>query len=102
VVGLCVDIAADGREAVAMAAATRYAAILMDMQLPELDGLAATQAIRRLPGGAGLPVIAMTANAFAEDRERCLAAGMDDYLDKPINPERLYATLCRWLDADPR
>jgi PAS domain S-box-containing protein len=98
--GLCVDIANDGAEAVDMAAATDYDLILMDMQMPRLDGLAATRAIRGLPNGERVPIIAMTANAFVEDREKCKAAGMNDFLAKPANPDVLYATVLRWL-ADP-
>ena len=95
-VGLAVETAADGAEAVAMALARRYDLVLMDMQMPVQDGLAAARAIRRHTGTA-LPIVAMTANAFAEDRAACLAAGMDDHLAKPVNPEQLYAMLLRWL-----
>ena len=95
--GLCVDVANDGEEAVAMAAANDYALILMDMQMPRLDGLAATRAIRAAPNGERVPIIAMTANAFVEDREKCRAAGMNDFLAKPATPEALYATVLRWL-----
>jgi two-component system, sensor histidine kinase and response regulator len=68
--------------------------------MPVMDGLAATRAIRRSPGHTGLPIIAMTANAMAEDRDRCLAAGMDDYVAKPIEPRDLRDTLMRWLGGD--
>lgn len=74
-----------------------YALILMDMQMPRMDGLEATHHIRRWLGGKRLPIIAMTANAFAEDRQRCLDAGMDDFVAKPIDPELLYETLLHWL-----
>ena len=96
-VGAEVDIAGDGREAVAMATARRYDAILMDVQMPEMDGLEATRQIRRLPGYADTPIMAMTANAFAEDRDVCIAAGMNDHVPKPTDPDHLYATMQRWL-----
>ncbi len=95
-VGLVVECAEDGGRAVDLALVRRYDLVLMDMQMPVMDGLAATRAIRQR-AGASLPIIAMTANAFAEDRAACLAAGMDDHLAKPVNPEQLYATLLRWL-----
>ncbi|MBC9249526.1 histidine kinase [Pseudomonas alcaligenes] len=76
-----------------------YAAVLMDMQMPVLDGIAATLAIRAEPRFAELPIIAMTANAMPADRERCLAAGMNDHLSKPIDPAELWQTLERWLAA---
>jgi two-component system sensor histidine kinase/response regulator len=97
--GLIVDIAEDGVEAVAMARVGRYAAIFMDMQMPKLDGLEATRQIRRLPGLAHTPIIAMTANAFAEDKSRCLGAGMDDFLSKPVNPEASFTVLLKWLSS---
>ena len=99
--GLVVDTAADGVEAVDRAAGNAYALILMDMQMPRLDGLAATQRIRALAGHRRTPILAMTANAFADDKARCLAAGMNDFIVKPIDPEQLFASLLKWLEAQP-
>ena len=97
-VGLTVDIAEDGREAVTKARAGSYAAILMDMQMPVLDGLDATRQIRQLPGCKSTPILAMTANAFAENKDQCFAAGMDDFIAKPVIPEVLYESLLKWLE----
>jgi CheY-like chemotaxis protein len=80
-----------------MARRTPYAAVIMDMQMPEVDGLDATREIRGIPGHERTPIIAMTANAFAEDKARCLEAGMDGYISKPVEPATLYATLVGWL-----
>ena len=99
-VDLVVDMAVDGTEAVALAQKNRYAAILMDMQMPKLNGLEATQEIRRLPGYRDTPIIAMTANAFAEDKAKCMVAGMNDFLIKPFNPAELFAVLLRALQRD--
>ncbi|BAL95626.1 PAS/PAC sensor hybrid histidine kinase [Rubrivivax gelatinosus IL144] len=97
-VGLLVDTAVDGRQAVDRALAGGHALVLMDLQMPGLDGFAATREIRARLGPA-LPIVAMTANAFDEDRELCLQAGMNDHVPKPVSPEQLYATLLRWLPA---
>ena len=97
-VDLVADTAEDGAEAVAMARKNRYAAIFMDVQMPKLNGLEATQEIRQLPGYRDTPIIAMTANAFAEDKAHCIAAGMNDFLIKPFNPDELFAALLRSLN----
>ena len=97
-VDLLVDVANDGVEAVERASQARYDLILMDMQMPRLDGLQATRLIRHLPDYERTPIVAMTANAFAEDKERCLAAGMSDFIAKPVNPEVLFATLFNNLE----
>ncbi len=94
---LSVDTATDGDEAVTMVSEGEYDLVLMDMQMPRLDGLDATRRIRAMHGRGQLPVIAMTANAFAEDRRRCLEAGMNDFLTKPCRPEQLFSVLVRWL-----
>jgi CheY-like chemotaxis protein len=97
-VGQRVDVADDGVQAVAAARATSYDTILMDMQMPNMDGLDATRRIREIQGNQDTPVIAMTANAFEEDKRRCLDAGMSDFLAKPVDPEELYRVLLAWLD----
>ncbi|MDP2751229.1 MAG: ATP-binding protein [Rhodocyclaceae bacterium] len=99
--GCCVDIANNGSEAVRLWQTGHYALILMDVQMPEMDGFEATQAIRKIEASENrrrhTPIIAMTANAMTGDRERCLSHGMDDYLSKPIDPPRLQAVLNAWL-----
>jgi signal transduction histidine kinase/DNA-binding response OmpR family regulator len=93
------DVANDGGEAVSMVQLCDYDLILMDMQMPNVDGLTASKMIRALPGPKGrVPIIAMTANAMQGDRETCLAAGMDDYLSKPVNREKLADLLRHWTE----
>jgi len=94
---LFVDLAENGAEAVRMVHENEYDAVLMDMQMPVMDGIEATQAIRSESAFEGLPIIAMTANAMAADREKCLKAGMNDHIAKPIDPDQLLGTLVRWM-----
>jgi two-component system, sensor histidine kinase and response regulator len=100
--GLVVDTAENGREALARLDKGCYDLVLMDIQMPELDGLAATRQLRADPRFATLPVVAMTAHAMADDRARCLAAGMNDYLTKPLDNQVLWATLLRWIPPGVR
>jgi len=95
--GLLTAIAHNGREALDMVLANDYAAVLMDCQMPELDGYDATRAIREAEGARHVPIIAMTAHSMPGDRERCLAAGMDDYLSKPVRAAQLQAVIKRWV-----
>ena len=98
--GLLVDTAEDGVEVVALAQQNAYAAILMDMQMPNLNGVDAARQIRLLPNCRNIPIIAMTANAFFEDKALCIEAGMNDFLTKPFKPDHLYATLLRTLNRN--
>ena len=101
--GFKVEVANNGREALTMLTVRSYALVFMDCQMPEMDGYAATAAIRgRESGASRLPIVAMTAHAMKGDRERCLAAGMDDYLSKPLRPAELDAALERWLGTPSR
>jgi two-component system, sensor histidine kinase and response regulator len=100
--GLVVDQACDGQEAVAMAALRAYDLVLMDMRMPVMDGLEATRAIRALPMHGLTPIVAMTANAYEDDRRACLDAGMNDHLAKPVHFDSLQAMLTRWLPMHPR
>ncbi len=99
--GIMVDVAENGQQALDMLAnpdgGGDYALVLMDVQMPVMDGLDATRAIRARPGGQTIPILAMTANAFAEERERCLGAGMNDHVAKPVVAEQLFTTLHQWL-----
>jgi len=97
--GLVVDVVGDGAAAVERARASDYDLVLMDVQMPVLDGLEASRGIRALPRHARTPIVAMTANAFGDDRAACLDAGMNDHIGKPVDPEQLYDVLARWLGA---
>ena len=95
--GLKVDVASNGQAALDLVQQRHYDLVLMDLHMPVMDGLMATRAIRALPGLADLPVVAMTASAMAEDRKRCLDAGMNDFMAKPIEPENLVSVLLRHI-----
>ncbi|TFG62423.1 MAG: response regulator, partial [Spirochaetales bacterium] len=98
--GISVDLADDGREAVAAVRHKKYDAVLMDVQMPRMDGLEAAKLIRADENFADLPIIAMTANAMKGDRERCIAAGMNDYVSKPIDTAELFTVLKRWINLE--
>jgi hypothetical protein len=97
-VGLAADVAEDGQQALELARQNRYALILMDMQMPIMNGLEAARAIRSDSLNTTTPILAITANAFEEDRDACLAAGMNEHIGKPVDPQMLYATLLEWLE----
>jgi PAS domain S-box-containing protein len=99
-IGMVVDVANNGIEALERISRDIYRIVLMDVQMPKMGGLEATQRIRQLPGGERLPVVALTANAFNDDRELCYASGMSDFLPKPVVPEQLFAILFKWLEAE--
>ncbi len=99
--GLAIDIAEDGARALQLARERRYDVILMDMQMPNLNGLDATRGIRADSLNVATPILAMTANAFDEDRQVCFAAGMNDHVSKPVDPGALYQTLLTWLARQP-
>ena len=98
-VGLQVDLAQDGLQALEMAGQNRYALIMMDIQMPNLNGIDATRAIRLLPKHGDVPILAMTANAYDEDRKVCIEAGMNDLISKPVAPEALFRTLLKWMEV---
>jgi two-component system sensor histidine kinase/response regulator len=95
--GFQIDTAQDGRQALDLVHQQAYDLVLMDMQMPVMDGLSATRAIRQLPEGARVPIVAMTANAMEKDRRDCLQAGMNDFLTKPIDPQRLASVVQAWV-----
>lgn len=99
-VGVAYDLAESGDVALDMVARQAYALILMDMQMPKMGGIEATRCIRSTAAGARIPIIAMTANAFAEDREACLAVGMNDFISKPFRLDDLFATMLKWRSVD--
>ncbi|MEI7430830.1 MAG: response regulator [Betaproteobacteria bacterium] len=97
--GLVIHCAENGADAVSKVQHNSYALILMDMQMPKMDGIEATKTIRKMPGYEGVPILAMTANAFTEDKTRCFQAGMNDFLSKPFHPNVLFGKVLKWLDA---
>lgn len=97
--GLIIDSAENGAQALALAAMSEYRLVLMDIQMPVMDGFNVTQEIHRLPGRESLPVIALTANVFVEDRRRCIEAGMVDFIPKPVSQDELFAKMLYWLEG---
>lgn len=95
-IGWHVELARNGREAVELAGRKSYDVVLMDLKMPEMDGLEATRLIKRIPGMQAVPIITITANIFRADRESCLGAGAADYLTKPLDLPVFYATLLKW------
>jgi len=98
--GMKVDSVGDGAQAVELSAAMDYDLILMDLRMPKLSGIEATQLIRALPGRSTTPILALTASVFGKDSESCLVAGMNDFVAKPVAPEALYALILKWLSHD--
>ncbi len=101
VAGMHVTLAANGQEAVECVRTGRFEAVLMDVQMPVMDGYQATALVRQHPDHTRVPIIAMTAHAMARDRDKCLAVGMNDYVTKPFDPKELFAVLAKWLAAEP-
>jgi two-component system, sensor histidine kinase and response regulator len=100
--GYAVDLVANGQEVIDALSRLSYALIFMDCQMPEIDGFEACREIRkREVGGPRVPIVAITANAMKGDRERCLAAGMDDYVSKPFKQDDLRAVIDRWIGSAP-
>jgi signal transduction histidine kinase/DNA-binding response OmpR family regulator/HPt (histidine-containing phosphotransfer) domain-containing protein len=100
--GMVVEVADDGAQALARAPRGDFDLVLMDMQMPVMDGLTATRELRRIASLRDLPIVAMTANAMEQDRRRCIDAGMNDFLAKPIDPQDMVATMVRWIRGSPR